>query len=93
MEKIKITWKRSHSGTTSEGFIGSIRLFYVGRSDVKQGGEQPYRVRTDLPGMQKMANGRQYRTLADAQKRCESLFDKFFDHLQNNRFPGMSWES
>ena len=93
MEKIKIAWKRTSSGTISEGFIGDIRLFYIGRSVVKGDGEQPYQVRTDLPGIQKMANGRQYRTLADAQTRCESLFDKFFDHLQNNRFPGTSWES
>lgn len=92
MEKIKIFWKRSDSDHLSEGFIGEVRLFYVGRSPAKDE-ERPYQVRTDLPGMQKMAKGRQYRTLADAQKRCESLFDKFFDHLQNNRFPGMSWES
>lgn len=93
MEKIKIRWKRTSSGTTSEGFIGQLRLFYIGRSTVKEDNGQPYQVRTDLPGMQKMANGRQYRTLADAQKRCETLLDRFFEHLQNHRFPGMSSES
>lgn len=92
MEKVKIAWRNTNLGTT-EGYVGEIRVFYIARSVMRDDGGRQYQVRTDLPGIQKMANGRQYKTPVDAKMRCEVLFDRFFDHLVNNRFPNMSWES
>lgn len=79
-----IQWRETDFGS-HEGRAGKIRLFVVAYGLTREEGKGPYRLKTQLPGIQKAAEEGRFETVEEAQARAEKLLDVFLTHINDNR--------
>jgi hypothetical protein len=79
-----LQWTTTDFGS-QEGRAGKIRLFTIAWGLTREKGKGQYRLRTQLPGIQKAAEEGRFQTPEEAQARAEELLDVFMKHVTNNR--------
>lgn len=79
-----LQWKTNDFGSY-EGRAGKIRLFVVSWGLTREKGKGAYRLKTQLPGIQRAAEEGRFETPEEAQARAEELLDVFMQHVTDNR--------